>query len=745
MRTSSVPVPTSLALVLLASACGVGPNDAVCIDNAAFFRDKVYPEVVQPTCMACHTADGLARDSDLVFVTTARPDHEAANLEVLAEVAGLEREGQSIVLRKPLGMDQHGGGPVLAEDSEAYALLTEFVSRLDAPVVCDDVGKVTSADAGLKLMSPVSTLRKAALLATGHLPSADQTARVRTGGEAALVTAVWELMDDPAFSDVFMERLNDVLHTDRYLRDNDAIGIVDDDDFPSLYWYEDAGDGDYSKARERTNDAIAREPLELAAWVMRNDRPWTEVLTADYTMVNAYSAQAYGIQGTDWPSPADPASLDFYPARIEGFPHAGMLTTPAFLNRYPTTPTNRNRHRAWFFYKTFLATDILTFADRPIDPTVSSAHNPTANDPQCTVCHATMDPVAGAFQNWDEEGRNRPREEGWYAEMVPPGFGESMLPSPERTHALSWLAQQAVSDPRFPTAAVRLMLEAYTGLAPLTTATAGDDAEKKAALSLQDKWVEEVATELVARDHDIKYAIERVLTSRYFRAIEDVSAADGALLQAGTAHLLTPEELDRKITAITGMPWRSSASSRDLLLDRYLMLYGGIDSFSVLDRLRDPNGIMAAIQLRMATEMACEAIPHDLVLDNAQRRLMPYAETSYEPFTDDGFEVPEAEAAIRRNLQYLHLRMLGEDLELDSPELDATYQLWLDTWRAGKDAMVAGEVDDDLMGACTAQNDPWTGDSLPSDHRVTRDPRFTVRAWVTVFAYLAADWRFLYE
>lgn len=40
------------------------------------------------------------------------------------------------------------------------------------------------------------------------------------------------------------------------------------------------------------------------------------------------------------------------------YPHAGALNTQAFLNRYPSTETNRNRARArWTFYH-FLGIDI---------------------------------------------------------------------------------------------------------------------------------------------------------------------------------------------------------------------------------------------------------------------------------------------------------------------------------------------------------------------------------------------------
>lgn len=723
------------------------PADQVCLDDATFFRDELYPKVVKKTCMGCHVADGLARESSLVFVSEARPDHLSVNAALLADLAGLERDGTSVVLLKPQGLEEHGGGEVLQPDGAPFALLQEFVRRLDAPVTCPTSGDQRTGDEGLVLLAATETLRKAAVLLAGRLPSPQETNAVRAGGEPALGQALWTLMDEEAFTEVFLDKLNDLLLTDRYLRGTDGLSLLDDEAFPSLYWYTDAGaygdDDDLLQAR--TSAAIAREPLELAAHLLHNDLPWTELLTADYRMVNAYSAMSYGVPDATWPDADDPASLDFRPVKVEGVPHAGLLSTPAFLSRYPTTDTNRNRHRAWFFFKTFLATDILTFADRPIDPTVSNVHNPTMNDPQCTVCHATMDPVAGTFQNWEADAALVPVEEPWYADMRPPGFGDRAMPADRRTNALGWLAQQATTDPRFAVATVQTMLQAFTGVQPLTALTAGDDPARQEALAQQDAWVQEVAAELAARGFDIKYAIERVLTSRYFRAVGDVGATPGSLVHAGTAHLLTPEELDRKIVATLGYPWRRDANSRTYLRDRYRMLYGGIDSFGVTARLRDPNGVMGAIGLRMANEMACEAVPHDLVLDREQRRLLPFVELSFEPVTDDGFEVPEAKAAILRNLQWLHLRLLGEDLALDDPELQASWELWRDVWQGGKDLLAIGEASSTLPSACSATIDPWTGDNLPAERSVRHDPRFTLRAWAAVLSYLLADWRFLHE
>jgi mono/diheme cytochrome c family protein len=753
------PRTRSLALALALFACGTeddpactpdpsadDPTDTVCIDDATFFRDQVLPDVLEVSCMGCHTADGVANDSDFILVSLARPDHLEVNRKTLADIAGLKRDGTSIALLKPLGEEDHGGGVVLSEDSAAFALLREFVERLDAPVECDDVDPgLDPADLGLELMSATQTLRKAGILLVGRIPTTAEVERVRAGGESALVQVLWEMMATEAFVERMMEVYNDQLHTDRYLLGRDGLGIFDDERFPSVYWYESTYGSDYDDFRQRTSDFIAREPLQLVGHLVRNDRPWTELLTADYTMVDGYGAMAYGLGDAETPEADDPAFDVWREAQVPGIPHTGLLTTAAFLNRYPTTPTNRNRHRAWFFYKQFLATDILTFADRPIDPTISSVHNPTMNDPQCTVCHGTLDPVAGAFQNWDELGTLNPREEGWYGDMVTPGFGEEQVPAVQRSAALRWLADRAVADPRFGVAAVRSMLTAFTGLEMLTPQLAGDDPVLVEALRIQDSWVEETATEFRERGHDIKWVVEQVVLSHWFRASGNAGASEGALHAAGMAHLLTPEELDRKILSTTGLVWRENQNRDNYLLDRYEMLYGGIDSFGTVERLTEPNGIIANIGLRMATDMACEAIPRDLMLDSGQRRLLPYVEASYMPETPEGFDVPEAQQNIRKNLQWLHYRLLGEELGLNDPELEATYQLFYTLWKEGWQQVRSGEVDDTMPSDCRAENDWWTGESYPSDIRIRHDDNHTIRAWIGVTAYLLADYHFLYE
>ena len=146
-------------------------------------------------------------------------------------------------------------------------------------------------------------------------------------------------------------------------------------------------------------------------------------------------------------------------------PHAGVLTSPMFLNRFPTTPTNRNRHRARMVFQFFLATDILNVAERPIDPTQSTKfNNPTRDDSACNACHRQIDPIAGAFQKFDDNDQERFRpERNWHAEMFAPGFGKEVMSTSDFENAPQWLAQRLVKDFRFGLAAVQTVFTALTG------------------------------------------------------------------------------------------------------------------------------------------------------------------------------------------------------------------------------------------------------------------------------------------
>jgi hypothetical protein len=301
------------------------------------------------------------------------------------------------------------------------------------------------------------------------------------------------------------------------------------------------------------------------------------------------------------------------------------------------------------------------------------------------------------------------------------------------------MAELAVADDRFAMATVRTVLHRLAGLEPLDASRTGDDPVLTEAFRAQRAFVVEVARVFQEENYNFKVVVEEVVLSHYFRAVAQDGASEGTLLHAGTAHLLTPEELDRKIEAVLGTAWADDRDRRPLLRD-YRLLYGGIDSDTLVRRLTDPNGIMGAIGLRMATVMSCAAVPRDFVLPPEQRRLFPMVERAYEPETPEGFAIPEVEQRIRQTISHLHWRLLGDDLPIGHEEIDATFNLWRDTWREGREAVANGEVGVDLPGNCRADDD-----EIPEDRRVRRDERYTVRAWMAVLTYLLSDYQMLHE
>ena len=141
--------------------------------------------------------------------------------------------------------------------------------------------------------------------------------------------------------DSFYERLkemfNDLLLTDKYNRGAEALALLNSNTYPARYWYNGiSNNGLRNRLRDYANRAVAQEPLELIAHVVRENKPFTEVLTADYMMLNGFSANSYGLHETfNYPVGGDEYAEEYHKYRVyrmEGIPHAGILTTRAFLN-----------------------------------------------------------------------------------------------------------------------------------------------------------------------------------------------------------------------------------------------------------------------------------------------------------------------------------------------------------------------------------------------------------------------------
>jgi hypothetical protein len=154
--------------------------------------------------------------------------------------------------------------------------------------------------------------------------------------------------------------------------------------------------------------------------------------------------------------------------------------------------------------------------------------------------------------------------------------------------------------------------------------------------------------------------------------------------------------------------------------------------------------------------MSCLAVPRDFYNPHAtQRRLFPHVEITHSPKDANGYAIDEAEAAIKENIRYLHKHILGEYLEPGDPEIDRTYEVFVNAWDAGQAAMDLPEEDPNRVGeqiewVCQVRSADWwqsgyEGDELPEEERLASDPDYTIRSWMAVTSYLLSDYAFLHE
>ena len=341
--------------------------------------------------------------------------------------------------------------------------------------------------------TPRQTLRRAALVFAGRIPTDAEYAAVRGGDEETLRQTIRGLMTGPGFHEFLIRASNDRLLTDRDAEIN-LIETQFTDAQNMLYELVAAANaagnmGEAQFALERFQKGVAygaaRSPLELIAHVVQNDLPYTEILTADYIMANPIAAKAYGAS-TEFENPND--DYEFQRSRIVSYyrddeskiaeydtdvgvdrvidpgnlatdyPHAGILNTTIFLNRYPSTATNRNRARSRWTYYHFLGVDVEKSASRTTDPVaLADTNNPTMLNPACTVCHSVLDPVAGAFQNYGDGGYYRDQWGG--LDSLDQYYKNGTTPSRFEIAAENYEARQTLSLQAFLDAGSSLVIE----------------------------------------------------------------------------------------------------------------------------------------------------------------------------------------------------------------------------------------------------------------------------------------------
>ena len=728
---TSAPAPTQIA----AATCATPPQ---------LFTNTVWPSM-SSTCVVCHRTGAVASGTRLVFAAGGSAEVNYGVLRTFAAANG------DLLLSKSIGLPTHTGGKVFGDaNSQQYkdlaALLPKLKESCNSEVIA--TGEFYK---GVKFADDVTMLGKASVLFAGRTPTATETAAVAGGGDAVLRQTIRNYMQGPSFDNFLTEAgqvqylVNGVVifGNDRGLDDADfplAADVINNNNPP-------AG------VRARFETTMRFEPINLQNFIVKNDRSWKEIVSARYTVLNGVTAPLLGaqVQGT-FMNPDDDTELlpAVIPnARLGGNrEHAGVLASHAYLDRFATTPTNRNRHRVSETMKRFAATYIPLLASRPLSD--GQFRVTVMDNPGCAVCHDVMDPIAAGFQNWPMNNRFRPNgaagmahaldnvymstnymndakgnefyrpNDNWYRDGKAPGYGTTEMPNGyNNPKAAEWLGDQIAADPRFAVGAVHYWHKALFHREPLhapTDTTAPDAAARLAAYNAQEAEFKEIAARFAANGYKVKDLLVDLMLSKEARAVsltEQVSAQRAASLVAiGKGHLLSTSRLQRKFVGVLGLPY---AGFNNPFAGPGLA-YGGFDANTAKNPQVDfTTNQVTTLDVALLT-MSCQWTAADFAKAPAARLLFPLVTMTDTPATQAGKD------KILANIVHLHDKLWNERVTTTDADVQRTYQLFEAVY-----------------------NDRATASARPTTCQLnaTNDPGYVARSWAALVMYMAGSQEFL--
>lgn len=252
-----------------------------------------------------------------------------------------------------------------------------------------------------------------------------------------------------------------------------------------------------------SSQLIASMQREVPAFfqaLFDEDRPITDILLGDWTMVDDNLALHYGMTPTG-STAFRRADLD-YPAGL--LRSAALLTVTSIPTR--TSPVKRGE---WVLER--------LLCDKPPPPppgvegtleesvsvsgTIREQMAAHRADPSCAACHSVMDPIGLGFENFDPIGRWRDMEDDQPVDAtgefpVQSGFnGESF-------DGLLELSQILANNPRFNQCMTKKMLTFAMG---------------RSVTGRDDMWVDEITTATAAGGNTLKALTRSIIKSEIFR------------------------------------------------------------------------------------------------------------------------------------------------------------------------------------------------------------------------------------
>jgi hypothetical protein len=453
--------------------------------------------------------------------------------------------------------------------------------------------------------------------------------------------------DPGAYSELVDVYLHDERFLDRIRSMYSEVFLTRQDSYTVSGW--DYGvDDEFLFAR-----SVGDETLRILSTIVDEDLPYTDLVTADWTMANEALAAAFPLDypegGTGW------KKVHYTDAR----PAAGMLATNSMWWRYMTTPSNASRGKANAVSKIFLCNDYLSKVvsfDRNVNLLDQDAlNNALRTNPGCVACHHSLDPLASFLWGTyyydyrsplDLSSYHPEREHLWETTsgVAPAYYGEP-------GHTLADLGAMIAADPRFVECATE---QVYALLN-----------HKEPTIEESDKLTgyREVFLE---SDLRLRALFRAAVMDLDYRATEP---SDG---EAATRKMVTSDMLGAQIEDLTGFVFTKDGVPMLETDDGGLRtLAGGIDGQNVTTPARAPMTTLVLVQERMAQAAASYAVEYDRDHPGEARL---FTEISFHETPKNG------EPAMRAQVQRLHLRLFGRRVASDGPEVEANLELWEDLY-----------------------------------------------------------------
>ena len=547
---------------------------------------------------------------------------------------------------------------------------------------------VVTTPAGYVRLDPLAHLARASIAIRGVRPSVDEIraleAELPWDGEGH-PPALERLVDQWLLTDSFGATVKD-MHAEMLQVRADVI-----DPLPALGPLE--GELMYDMS-----NSLMEEPLELVRDIVMSDRPYTEIVTADYILADSVLARVYGLDYDD-------AAGGWQVTRwSDGRPHAGVLTSSELWRRHESAGSNHHRVRANLLADKLLCAD---FATRDITVeggiTISDEFEVAAavmTDPLCISCHQALDPLASSLFGFKKQIKRstvsksyvgkcdtdhgedplipyslsefcyplkmyNPEDEDWweYWALRPPGYYGTPV------NDLEDIGREMAEDPRFGMCAARRFYGYLAQTDPLKLPL-------EQVVPLRDAFA--------ADGWSARTLVKQIVLSEPFAALGTVGEPS---IPAAGLRPLRPEQLARTVHAITGFEWWVNPDLKsctnggnegpscwgkvDLMTSDFYgfrAMAGGVNGFQITVPTATFTPPRELVMERFVSEASGYVVRNDFDQpDRSLRRLF----TSVDETTVD-------DAAVRAQIAALMLPVQTRDVPDTDPEIDALHAMWTD-------------------------------------------------------------------